>query len=168
MILSPRIETTAFETENSYSTSIQRCNTCKYYYKVPDCFPIEEPCGSCVEFKSWDSHIDEEVRFDIRKQTDEYDAVNSPGHYCSHPSGVECIQVTEHMDFCLGNVIKYIWRANLKENKIEDLKKAVWYLNREISKLEKGEATNAKAYSKNNDDCCRSKDSDGTDGNKHS
>src|SRR5581483_2936486 len=40
------------------------------------------------------------------------DMVNHPPHYTSHPSGVECIQVTEHMNFCLGNAIKYLWRAD--------------------------------------------------------
>jgi hypothetical protein len=62
------------------------------------------------------------------------DVVNHPPHYTAHPSGVECIQVTEHMNFCLGNAVKYIWRADLKDNAIEDLKKAVWYVNREIER----------------------------------
>jgi hypothetical protein len=64
------------------------------------------------------------------------DPVNHPSHYLSHPSGVECIQVTEHMNFCLGNAIKYIWRAGLKsESAVEDLQKACWYLEREIERL---------------------------------
>jgi hypothetical protein len=62
------------------------------------------------------------------------DVVDHPPHYTAHPSGVECIQVTEHMNFCLGNAVKYIWRADLKDNAIEDLKKAVWYVNREIER----------------------------------
>lgn len=62
------------------------------------------------------------------------DKVNHPDHYNSHPSGIECIQVTEHLNFCLGNAIKYIWRADDKENDIEDLRKAVWYVNREIER----------------------------------
>lgn len=65
------------------------------------------------------------------------DPVNHPVHYTDHPSGVECIQITEHMNFNLGNAIKYIWRAALKGNLVEDLKKAVWYINREIARLEK-------------------------------
>lgn len=60
--------------------------------------------------------------------------VNRPKHYTQHPSGVECIQITEHMCFSLGNAIKYIWRADLKGNNIEDLEKAAWYINREIEK----------------------------------
>lgn len=65
------------------------------------------------------------------------DMVNHPPHYTKHPSGVECIQITEHMGFNLGNAIKYIWRADLKADAIEDLKKAVWYVSREIQKREK-------------------------------
>lgn len=72
----------------------------------------------------------------------QHDAVDHPKHYTSHPSGVECIQVTEHMGFNLGNAIKYIWRADLKNNSIEDLRKAAWYVQREIAKREKSkEAT---------------------------
>lgn len=62
------------------------------------------------------------------------DNVNHPKHYNSHPSGIECIQVTEHMGFNLGNAVKYIWRAELKWEAIEDLKKAAWYLQREIER----------------------------------
>jgi hypothetical protein len=62
------------------------------------------------------------------------DPVNHPYHYTSHPSGVECIQVTEHFNFCVGNAIKYIWRSNEKGNYVQDLAKAVWYLQREIAR----------------------------------
>lgn len=65
-----------------------------------------------------------------------HDPVNSPAHYTAHPSGIEAIEVTEHMNFCLGNAMKYIWRAGLKQDAIEDLKKARWYLDREIRRLE--------------------------------
>jgi len=66
----------------------------------------------------------------------EADTVNHPPHYKSHPSGIECIQVTEHLNFCLGNAIKYVWRADEKhgDGGIEDLKKASWYINREIER----------------------------------
>ena len=62
------------------------------------------------------------------------DMVNHPKHYTAHPSGVECIQITEHMGFCLGNAVKYIWRADEKWDAIEDLKKAKWYIERELKK----------------------------------
>ena len=66
-----------------------------------------------------------------------HDPVNRPKHYTEHPSGIECIQITEHMNFCLGNAIKYIYRSGKKDNTIEDLEKAIWYLNREIQRLKK-------------------------------
>lgn len=61
------------------------------------------------------------------------DAINPP-HYQRHPSGVECIEITEHMNFNLGSAIQYIWRSDEKGG-IEDLRKAVWHLNREIQRL---------------------------------
>lgn len=63
-----------------------------------------------------------------------HDPVNAPQHYRSHPSGVECIDITRHMSFNLGNAIKYIWRADLKGDAIQDLEKARWYINDEIEK----------------------------------
>jgi hypothetical protein len=68
------------------------------------------------------------------------DAVNHPPHYTSHPSGVECITVTRHMSFNLGNAVKYVWRADLKGSSIEDLKKAAWYIADEIAKRERAAA----------------------------
>lgn len=75
------------------------------------------------------------------------DNINHPSHYTSHPSGIECIDIAEHHDFCIGNAIKYLWRAGLKsedgiskkEKQIEDLKKAIWYIKREIKHLSNGE-----------------------------
>ena len=63
------------------------------------------------------------------------DNVNHPKHYTEHPSGVECIEITEHMGFCLGNAVKYIWRASLKGKEVEALRKARWYIDREIARL---------------------------------
>jgi Protein of unknwon function (DUF3310) len=70
----------------------------------------------------------------LYRGADKVDPVNQPPHYTQHPSGVECIQITEHMGFCLGNAVKYIWRADLKADAIEDLKKARWYIDRELKK----------------------------------
>ena len=72
------------------------------------------------------------------------DNVNHPMHYTSHPSGIECIQITRHYCFSIGNAIKYLWRAGLKasadktqrEKEIEDLKKAKWYIDDRIQQLE--------------------------------
>jgi len=63
-----------------------------------------------------------------------HDPVNHPRHYTDHPSGIECIQITEHMGFNLGNALKYIWRCDLKRDAVEDLNKAIWYVQREIEK----------------------------------
>jgi len=71
-----------------------------------------------------------------RKMSDSTDdTVDHPPHYTAHPSGIECITITEHMNFCIGNAVKYLWRADLK-NGVEDLRKAVWYIQREISRRE--------------------------------
>lgn len=68
------------------------------------------------------------------------DPVNHPRHYVSDPSGVECIEITRHRNFAIGSAIKYLWRAGLKDDtkQIEDLKKAIWYIQDEIARLEKG------------------------------
>jgi Fe-S-cluster containining protein len=76
-------------------------------------------CGHCCAVDEWEGQ----------------DNVNHPKHYTSHPSGVECIEITEHMNFNLGNAMKYVWRASLKGNEVEDLKKAIWYLEREIARI---------------------------------
>jgi len=70
------------------------------------------------------------------------DAVNHPKHYNSHPAGIEAITVIEHMPFNVGTAMKYLWRAGLKDQNptVQDLQKSVWYINREIERLEKGQA----------------------------
>lgn len=67
----------------------------------------------------------------------EHHPVNQPKHYTSDPSGVECIQITRHRNFNIGNAIKYLWRAGLKDDNatIQDLQKAVFYIINEIERL---------------------------------
>lgn len=65
------------------------------------------------------------------------ESVDHPPHYNSHPSGVECIDIVEHFEFNIGNAIKYLWRAGLKGDAIEDLRKAAWYCQREIERRER-------------------------------
>jgi Protein of unknwon function (DUF3310) len=66
------------------------------------------------------------------------DMVNHPPHYRAHPSGVECIDITEWFSSNLGHVIRYVWRAGLKsDDPVEDLEKAKWYIIREIERLSK-------------------------------
>lgn len=70
--------------------------------------------------------------------------VNHPPHYNSHPSGIECIEIARHYCFSIGNAIKYLWRAGLKKDasmsdrlkEIEDLNKAIWYINDRIKQLQ--------------------------------
>ncbi|TDD97223.1 DUF3310 domain-containing protein [Actinomadura rubrisoli] len=63
------------------------------------------------------------------------DPVSRPAHYIRHPSGVECIAITKWMNFCLGNAVKYIWRAGLKGDAVKDLEKAREYLRIEIERV---------------------------------
>lgn len=100
-------------------------------------------------------HVEEPVPSDDKKEEngkkeekkEEHTSVNHPKYYCSHPSGVECIEITRHYNFAIGNAIKYLWRAGLKkeqgmsaiEKEIEDCKKAIWYINDHIKHLEKSE-----------------------------
>lgn len=65
--------------------------------------------------------------------------INHPPHYNKHPSGIECIEIVRHMNFNLGNAVKYIWRAGLKSSsQEEDLKTAIWYLQDELQRLTTG------------------------------
>lgn len=63
------------------------------------------------------------------------DPIN-PAHYRSHPSGIECIEITRHMNFNIGNSIKYLWRYMDKGDPIENLQKAQWYIDDEIRRLQ--------------------------------
>lgn len=66
------------------------------------------------------------------------DPVDHPTHYTADPSGIECIEITRHRNFNVGCAIKYLWRAGLKDSDahIQDLKKAAWYINDEICRLQ--------------------------------
>lgn len=65
------------------------------------------------------------------------DNVYHPSHYNQHPSGIEAIQVCEHMNFNIGNAIKYLWRADYKGKRCEDLQKAMFYIQRELIRIER-------------------------------
>ena len=79
----------------------------------------------------------------IKDKKEETDNVNHPKHYTSHLSGIECIEIARHYCFSIGNAFKYLWRAGLKkeanitdiDKEIEDLEKAIWYINDRISEL---------------------------------
>ena len=107
-------------------------------------FPEELRLGPGI----YDIYEPDECDFEELKRLKEIqesngDSVNHPKHYNSHPSGVECIDIARHYDFNIGNAIKYLWRHGLKseegmddtEKSIEDLKKAIWYLNKLIDSI---------------------------------
>jgi hypothetical protein len=67
----------------------------------------------------------------------DHDSVNHPKHYNANPSGIEAIDVIEHLPFNIGTAMKYLWRCGLKGDAIEDLRKSAWYIDREIARREK-------------------------------
>lgn len=87
--------------------------------------------GNIVQGKNGDYLVDGV------EQLKAFDNVNHPSHYTTHPSGIECIDITRHHDFAIGNAIKYLWRAGLKDsdNEVQDLKKAIWYIQDKINQL---------------------------------
>lgn len=126
----------------------KKCNTCKHQHdemlictKNPTkCFPH---AGS--GYLLWEARFPEDSLAYAQLRPNQFvhdatdkpnDTINHPSHYTSHPSGIEAIQVTEHMNFCLGNAVKYLWRADEKHDDggIEDLKKATWYIERELTR----------------------------------
>ena len=86
-------------------------------------------------------HVSVNYKYDsTHEKGEQNDQVNHPKHYTSDPSGVECIEITRHRNFNIGNALKYLWRAGLKDGNsdIQDLQKAIWYIQDEIKRLEKG------------------------------
>lgn len=70
-----------------------------------------------------------------------FDPVQKAQHYNSHPSGLEAIEIVRHMNFCLGNAVKYLWRAELKGEHLKDLEKALWYVKNEYDNRVNGLTT---------------------------
>jgi len=73
------------------------------------------------------------------EQQESADPVNHPKHYTNHPSGIEAIEITKHEDFCIGNALKYILRHKSKGRPVEDLRKAIWYLQTKIDMYVQGD-----------------------------
>lgn len=107
-------------------------------------FNYKENIFDCEGLKDDDPKLYKEIKeqkqmFEsLKKKEAAQDPVNHPSHYISDPSGVECIQITRHRNFNIGNAIKYLWRAGLKDGNsdIQDLQKAVWYIQDEIERLQ--------------------------------
>ncbi len=81
-----------------------------------------------------------EVKVTIDDDTPKVELVNHPKHYGGKDNPYEAIKVIEAWDlgFCLGNTVKYISRAGKKDDTIQELEKALWYLKREIKKQKDG------------------------------
>lgn len=91
------------------------------------CQSVEGAETSAAAHEAWNDI----QREDLDEQPDAVaDMVNHPPHYTGHPSGVECIEVAEHLPFCLGNAFKYLFRRDAKGNPLENIEKAIWYVNR--------------------------------------
>ncbi|OAV36359.1 DUF3310 domain-containing protein [Moraxella catarrhalis] len=107
-------------------------------------FDYKENIFDCEDLKDDDPKLYKEIKeqqqmFEsLKKKEATQDPVNHPSHYTSDPSGIECIQITRHRNFNIGNAIKYLWRAGLKDGNsdIQDLQKAVWYIQDEIERLQ--------------------------------
>lgn len=83
------------------------------------------------------------------------DLVNHPAHYTQHPSGVECIEISEHLPANLANAFKYLWRSGLKggaDDAKRDLDKALFYLRRELSLQETGREPPLERFLAHNED----------------
>jgi hypothetical protein len=107
------------------------CSFCRYYKKID-----EDRWVCAIGSKS-----DKYTCF-LYNKPEQPDNVKHPAHYADTVPGIECIQVTQHFNFNRGNAIKYIWRAGHKNDEIEDLKKAIQYLEFEIKRIEEGNAKN--------------------------
>lgn len=109
-------------------------------------FNYKENIFDCEGLKDDDPKLYKEIKeqkqmfesLSLKKKEAAQDPVNHPSHYTSDPSGIECIQITRHRNFNIGNAIKYLWRAGLKDGNsdIQDLQKAVWYIQDEIERLQ--------------------------------
>lgn len=118
---------------------LPRCEVIGTRFSNEDSEPIHtEPCVFLDNHDGPHAWMIREQQIEALQRPAEADVVNHPPHYTGHASGIECIQVTEHMNFCIGNAVKYLWRAGSKGDPIEDLRKAAWYINREIERLAKG------------------------------
>ena len=123
------------------------CKDCFFHDRV-EC-GVMSPMRCCSDMRNDDTSIiyklvEQCKPKDMEQKTEiKVDNVNHPAHYNSHPSGIECIEIARHHNFNIGNAIKYLWRAGLKSEKgmedadkqVEDLRKAIFYINDEIERI---------------------------------
>nr|DAD74491.1 MAG TPA: nucelotide kinase [Siphoviridae sp. ctPL34] len=104
---------------------------------TPDCRLVVNPVGQ--PYVIYDkSKYEYEFEDDSIRIVEKSDSVSHPSHYADGWSnGAEVIDLTEHLSFCAGNVVKYVCRAGRKDpdKYVEDLEKARWYLDREIARV---------------------------------
>ena len=104
------------------------CSACKYEMKEP----WEKPCFECIHCTG--------LPFSDDKFIANNDPVNHPSHYTKGKIEVADFIADQKLNFDRGNAVKYVCRAGFKnpEKEIQDLEKAIWYINHEIKML-KGE-----------------------------
>lgn len=112
-------------------------------YKCTSCSP-DPPCILDTDSEVWRPHTcpwgSQRVKWvecEDEVKSENYDSVNRPSHYTEGRKYEPIEVITDwKLDFCLGNALKYISRAGRKQDEIEDLKKAQWYIERKIKQLE--------------------------------
>jgi len=119
---------------------------------------VFEPDGSeryAVQYDDGQTGTPVWSAFDLLPVKTELHDINQPSYYTAHPGGIEYIEITRHMNFNLGNAVKYIWRAGLKAGSLDgqsmacdDLRKAINYIEEEIT-VRKGEPSYLKGLSGN-------------------
>ena len=122
--------------EDGTTAQCEEYPRCNDECPVTDCF--EHPAYikefECARFP--ESCDDDCSLTQCRAHPKHVEAVDHPAHY--NALDIECIDVIQHFNFCRGNTIKYVWRCGLKgDDAIQDLEKAKWYLQREITRLRK-------------------------------
>ena len=132
------------EVVGGYGSSETDCVNCALVGNSPCLSNFCTPCNRKDERNVYYKLVKQCEPKDMEQKTEiRVDNVNHPAHYNSHPSGIECIEIARHHNFNIGNAIKYLWRAGLKSEKgmedadkqVEDLRKAIFYINDEIERI---------------------------------
>lgn len=129
-----------YEHTETYREPCVMCRCCvqkgtlAYYGRINLYVPKDKSSNCTISCKECNKYFTNEDYGFKEISKDEVDMVNHPQHYSAH--GIEPIDYIEshNLNFNLGNVIKYVSRAPFKGTELEDLKKAKWYLEREIKK----------------------------------
>ena len=134
------------EVVGGYGSSETDCVNCALVGKSPCLRNFCTPCNRKDERNVYYKLVKQCEPKDMEQKAEiKVDNVNHPAHYNSHPSGIECIEIAHHHNFNIGNAIKYLWRTGLKSEKdmedadkqVEDLRKAIFYINDEIERIKK-------------------------------